>query len=239
MVRRLAHAEVGDERAEAVAPEPGHQAAGELQGVEHLVRELDPAPRGRDEGAVELDVVPDQDAPLDELLEARHHLGDGWRVRDHAVRYAGQAHDEGVYRPSRVDERRELVDHLPAHELEGAELRDGAPLAGRGARGLDVEDHVGGLVDLERAGVGGPQTLALPGEPGVAFDQPLHQGAGVAVGAREREESCSYLLRAHRLVVSYEAVETRRHEPPSAPRRAEPERAPFSPTRRWSWPASP
>ena len=84
----------------------------------------------------------------------------------------------------RVDERRELVDHLPAHELEGAELRDASPLAGRGARGLDVEDHVGGLIYLERAGVGGPQALALPEEPGVAFDHPLHQGAGVAVGAR-------------------------------------------------------
>ena len=100
VVRRLAHAEVGNQRAEAVAPEPGHQAAGQLQGVEHLVRELDPAPRGRDEGAVELNVVPDQDAPLDEPLEARHHLGDGWRVRDHAICYAGQAHDEGVYGPS-------------------------------------------------------------------------------------------------------------------------------------------
>ena len=44
VVRRLAHAEVGDERAETVAPETRHQAAGELQGVEHLVGELDSRP---------------------------------------------------------------------------------------------------------------------------------------------------------------------------------------------------
>ena len=45
-----------------------------------------------------MDVVPDQDTPLDELLEARHDLGDGRSISDHAVRYAGQAHDKGVYR---------------------------------------------------------------------------------------------------------------------------------------------
>ena len=41
VVRRLAHAEVADERAQTVAFETGHQAAGELQGVEDLVGELD------------------------------------------------------------------------------------------------------------------------------------------------------------------------------------------------------
>ena len=187
-----------------------------------------------------MDVVPDQDAPLDELLEARHYLGDGRSIGDHAVRYAGQAHHEGVYRPSRVDERGELVHHLPAHELQGAELGDGAALPGRGARGLYVEDDVRGLVERERAGMRGPQVRSLPEEPGVALDEPLDEGPGIAVRVRQGEELCGDLLRAHRLVVSHEAVETRRHGPPSAPRPSEAGQVLFPPRpRRWSWPAPP
>src|SRR3712207_7255871 len=43
------------------------------------VRERHPAPGGRDEGAVEVDVVPDEDRTLDELLETGHDLRDGDR----------------------------------------------------------------------------------------------------------------------------------------------------------------
>ena len=120
-----------------------------------------------------MDVVPDKNTPLDKLLEAWHDLGDGRGIRDHAVRYAGQAYHKGVYGASRVDERRELVYYLPAHELEGSELRDGAPLPGRRTGGLHIEDYVRSLPEGERAGMRGSQVLALPDEPGISFDEPL------------------------------------------------------------------
>src|SRR5688572_15550395 len=131
-----------------------------------------------------MDVVPDKDTPLDELLEAWHDLGDGRGIRDHALRYASKAHDEGVYRASRVDEHRELVYDLPAHELEGSELRDSTALPGSRTRSLHVEDNVRSLPERERAGMHGPQVLALPDEPGIFSDEPLDEGPGITVRAR-------------------------------------------------------
>src|SRR5687768_8265592 len=187
-----------------------------------------------------MDVVPDENATLDKLLEAWHDLGDRRGIRDHAVRYAGQAHHKGVYRTPRVDERRELVDYFSAHELEGSELRDGAPFSGRRTGGLHVEDDVRSLPDRERGGGGGPQVLALPDEPGISSDEPFDESPGITVRARQREESGGDLFRAHGLVVLHEAVETSRHGPPSAPPLQG--QAPLSrPLRRWrwSWPVPP
>src|SRR5215211_2074177 len=184
-----------------------------------------------------MDVVPHEDTPLDKLLEARHYLGDGRSIRDHAICYAGQAHDERLYRPSRVDERRELVYYLSTHELEGAELRNGPPLPGRRTRGLHIEDDVRGFLERERAGMRGPQVFAFPDEPGISFDEPLNDGPGITIRARKREEFSRDLFRAHGLVVSHEAVETRRHGPPSAPplQGRAPLSRPWLPWR-WSWP---
>src|SRR3712207_7164374 len=87
----------------------------------------------------------------------------------------------------------------------------------------------------------GSQVLDFPDEPGVACDEPLDEGPGVTVGVREGEEPRGDLFRAHGFVVSHEAVETRRHGPPSAPPRAKLGRAllsrPWRPWR-WSWPRS-
>src|SRR3712207_8467046 len=177
------------------------------------VRERHPAPGGRDEGAVEVDVVPDEDRTLDELLETGHDLRDGRRLGDHAIRDAGQAHDEGVYLAPRIDQRRELFHYHPVHELEGAELGDGAALPRRGSRGLHVEDHVRGLLERERGGIRRPEIAAVPDEAGVAAHEPLHAGAGVAVGVREGEELRGDLFEAHRLAAVDETVEARRHGP--------------------------
>src|SRR5918994_1043552 len=153
VVRHRPHAEVGGERGETVAPEARHQTACELEGIEDRVRERQPA-GGRHEGAVEVDVVPDEDRALDKPLERGHDLGDRRRLGDHAVRDAGQAGDEGLYLAPRVDKRGELLDYLPAHHLQGAYLRDRTSLRRGRTRGLDVEDYVGGLLQREREWVG-------------------------------------------------------------------------------------
>ena len=62
------------------------------------------------------------------------------------------------------------------------------PFAGRRARGLDVEDDVGGLVQRERAGVSGPQGSPLPEEPGSPSTSASTRAAGVAVRVGEGEE---------------------------------------------------
>jgi hypothetical protein len=131
-----------------------------------------------------MDVVPDKNTSLDKLLEAWHDLPDGRGIRDHAVRYAGQTYHKGVYRASRIDERRELVYYLPAHELEGSELRDRATFPGRGTRSLHVEDDVRSLPERERTGMHGSQALVLPDEPGISSDESLDESPGMTVRAR-------------------------------------------------------
>src|ERR671921_461028 len=117
-----------------------------------------------------MDVVSDEDTPLDELLEAWQDLGEGRGIRDHAVCYAGQAYHKLVY-------------DLPAHELECSELRDGTPLPGRRTGGLHIEDDVRSVPERERAGMRRSQVLAFPDEPGISSDQPLDEGSGITVRA--------------------------------------------------------
>ena len=63
MVRRLAHAEVADERAQTVALETRHQRAGEFQGVEDLVGEWGATSAAAARAGRSVDIVPDENTP--------------------------------------------------------------------------------------------------------------------------------------------------------------------------------
>jgi hypothetical protein len=62
-----------------------------------------------------VNVVSDENASLDKLLEEGHNLSNGRGIRNHTVGDAGKPGDERLYSAIRVDERGELIHDLPPH----------------------------------------------------------------------------------------------------------------------------
>jgi len=121
----------------------GQDPARQPRGVHHGEgRPADPEPvrRRAQEAGVERRVVRHQHAPGRELQERRQHLLDLRGADQHRLGDAGQDRDERRQPAPRVDQRGELAEHLAAPDLDRADLGDRI-VAGRPARGLQIDDH--------------------------------------------------------------------------------------------------
>ena len=137
--------EVGGQRGQ---PDVGHlvprqQLAGQPGGAHDPVgRTLVAVPFqvGLQEAPVEGGVVAHEHGVAEEFQQARQDRLDRLGPGDHAVADPGERADQRRDRDPRADQGLEGADHLAAAHLDGADLGD-AVVAGRAARGLEVQDH--------------------------------------------------------------------------------------------------
>ncbi len=176
-MRRLhARAEVAGQRLQPDVRHVGpHHPPGQLRRADRraLERRVLESPEVRvHEPEVERRVVRDEDRAAEELEQARQHVLDGRRPRDHRVADAGEPRDVRRDRLPRVDERAERAEPLAPAVAHGSHLRDRVG-GRRAARGLQVdhdERHLGegdpvvdrgleGLEQHDRSSFPGPDRI--------------------------------------------------------------------------------